>query len=243
MLPIVVGHRGVAAHAPENTIEGVRLAAKQGVAAVEVDIALTKDDVPVLLHDERLDRTTNGRGALANHTRADLEQLDAGAWFDAAFAGARIPTLVELIAACLECRLALNAEIKPTPGTDTATSEAAVAILRDAWPADGPYLILSSFSNRSLVTAKAIAPHIPRAALFSGGRVSTWLRTAMDLDCAAIHASQKVLSATDVAQIKQANFACGSYTVNDVDQAQRLRAHGVDYVFSDNPAEIAASLC
>ncbi len=242
MLPIVVGHRGAAALAPENTLEGIRYTAAQGIAAVEVDIALTKDGVPVLLHDERLDRTTNGRGALASHTLSELQQLDAGAWFDHRFAGARIPTLTGLIDTCLDCRLALNAEIKPTRGTDAATAAAAAHLLADRWPADGPYLIFSSFSMESLAVAKTTAPGIPRAALFSSGRATNWLTTAADLDCVAVHVKHNRLSDTEVSSIKHAGLACGAYTVNDSKTARQLRERGVDYVFSDCPAEIAASL-
>src|SRR4051794_34519268 len=97
-LPKVIGHRGAKAYAPENTLAGIRTAAQQGARWVEVDVKLTRDGVPILMHDDTVDRTTNGKGAAATLDFAELRRLDAGAWFGPAFAGERIPTLEEALA-------------------------------------------------------------------------------------------------------------------------------------------------
>ncbi len=242
MLPVVVGHRGAAAHAPENTIEGIRVAAAQGVTAVEVDVTLTKDGVPVLLHDARLNRTTNGKGPIGAKTIAEVEALDAGAWFHSSFAGAVVPRLTEALAVCLALHIAVNLEVKPAPGQEARTATATLEAVRAGWPRNGPALILSSFSMQALAASKAFAPDIPRAALFRRGRIVTWLAAATELQCAAVHARYDRLTQSRVEKLKTAGFRCGAYTVNRAATARRLIKMGVDYVFTDRPAEIATSL-
>ena len=97
----VIGHRGAAARAPENTLAGLRRARELGAAWVEFDVMLTADRVPVLIHDETLERTTTGRGEVARHTAAEIRALDAGGWFAPEFAGERVPTLAEAVALLL----------------------------------------------------------------------------------------------------------------------------------------------
>ena len=242
MLPVVIGHRGAAAHAPENTIEGIRFAAARGVTAVEVDVTLTKDGVPVLLHDQRLDRTTNGKGAVRAKTLAEVETLDAGSWFDGRFAGAAVPRLTEVLDVCRNLGVAVNLEIKPSSGDEACTAAATIDAVRNRWSSDGPALVLSSFSMEALAAAKALAWDLPRAALFRRGRIATWLAAATELECAAIHARYDRLTPARVEKLKTAGFRCGAYTVNRAATAHRLLKMGVDYVISDRPAEIAASL-
>lgn len=110
-LPRVIGHRGAAAHAPENTLESIRCAAAFGVAMVEIDVQLSKDEVPVIIHDDTLERTTTGRGPVIDFTWRELQALDAGTPFGRPFAGERIPDLPAVLALCRELKLGLNVEI------------------------------------------------------------------------------------------------------------------------------------
>src|SRR5215213_901611 len=91
--PLIVGHRGAMGYAPENTLASFERAVALGVDAVECDVHLSADGVPVVIHDHTLDRTTDGHGLVADHTLAQLKALDAGAWRGAEFAGQRLPTL------------------------------------------------------------------------------------------------------------------------------------------------------
>ena len=93
----VIGHRGAAKRAPENTLAGLRRAHELGAAWVEFDVMLSGDGVPILIHDETLERTTDGHGAVPDHGLAAIRELDAGAWFAPAYAGERVPTLEEAI--------------------------------------------------------------------------------------------------------------------------------------------------
>src|SRR5271170_2377398 len=94
---IAIAHRGASAVAPENTIAAFDEAIRLGASAVEFDVRLTADAVPVVIHDETVDRTTNGRGAVNSLTRLDLLRLDAGSWKHPRFSGVRIPTLQEVL--------------------------------------------------------------------------------------------------------------------------------------------------
>ena len=101
-LPAVIGHRGAAAYAPENTLEGIREAARRGARWVEFDAKLTGDGVVILMHDDTLDRTTNGRGPVAQASYREIGLLDAGAWFGAAWRGTRVPRLADALALLVE---------------------------------------------------------------------------------------------------------------------------------------------
>src|SRR5262245_35511267 len=109
--PQIVGHRGGGTLAPENTLAGIRTAAQMGCGGVEFDVMLSADGVPVLIHDETLERTTNGHGSVATTAYASLASLDAGAWFDPRFRGERVPTLDQAGKLCVELGLWANIEV------------------------------------------------------------------------------------------------------------------------------------
>src|SRR5262245_53621059 len=107
-LPRVIGHRGAAAYAPENTLESIREAAHRGARWVEFDAKLTGDGAVILMHDDTLDRTTNSRGPVAQTSLADIARLDAGAWFGEPWRGARVPTLADTLALLVELDMQAN---------------------------------------------------------------------------------------------------------------------------------------
>ncbi|MHA1599411.1 MAG: glycerophosphodiester phosphodiesterase family protein, partial [Alphaproteobacteria bacterium] len=134
-LPRVMGHRGAAALAPENTLAGMSRAAATGVSWVEFDVMLTGDQVPVLFHDDSLKRITGCRAAMADTPYDVVRTLDAGAWFGPEFAGERIPTLETTLALVRKLGMRANIEIKPTPGRARETAAAAVEVIERCWPA------------------------------------------------------------------------------------------------------------
>jgi hypothetical protein len=133
-LPRVVGHRGAAASAPENTLAGLRRAHQLGVGWVEFDVKLSGDGVPILMHDAVLERTTDGKGAVADTAYADIRALDAGAWFGPEFAGERVPSFDEAIDLLLSHGLGANVEIKPCPGRERETGAAVARRLAKGRP-------------------------------------------------------------------------------------------------------------
>lgn len=152
----VGGHRGAAGEAPENTFVGFARAFRAGVDYLELDVRLSADGVAVVVHDDELDRTSDGRGPVASMTAAALARLDAGRWFAPAFAGERIPTLAGLLG-WIEARPALGAMIEAKgPGTGTAIARAiAVSPARDR-------LSICSFEAVELRAAAEADPGIPR---------------------------------------------------------------------------------
>ena len=166
-MPPVIGHRGVSGHAPENTLASIRLAAALGAAWVEFDVRLTRDGETVLLHDDRLERTSNGAGTVADKNWAELQTLDAGAWYGAAFSGARIPSLRQAIAVLAELGLGANIEIKSGPERAALTGRIVAELLKAHWPAILPTPLISSFNSESLKAARNAAPDILRALIVS----------------------------------------------------------------------------
>lgn len=245
LMPRVVGHRGAAAAAPENTLAGFRAAAACGTRWVEVDVALTADGVPVLLHDETLDRTSNGKGSIAAMRAADVARLDAGSWFSPRFAGEPMPTLEAALAEAARLGLGLNLEIKPTPGLSRETARATCAMVRRLWPARMPRPVLSSFQLDALEEAKAVAAELPRGLLLESdwpGGAASWVETARRLGCAAIHPKHSMVDRAAARTVTGDGFTLAVYTVNDGARARDLVALGVDTVITDEPEAILAAL-
>ncbi len=238
-LPRVIGHRGAAGHAPENTLAGFRRAAQLGARWVEFDVALTRDGEPVLLHDETVDRTTNGKGKLATMTLAALQTLDAGAWYSEAAAGERVPTLTEAIALLQSLGLGANIEIKPTTGREAETGAVVARRVAAAWPASLPPPLLSSFAIEALVTARDAAPSLARGYLLSKlGR--NWQRDAAALGCVSIHCNHRSLNRNTAAEVRQAGYHLLTYTVNDAARGRLLFDWGVEAAFTDYPDRLLA---
>lgn len=237
----VIGHRGAAALAPENTLASLREAHRVGCRWVEFDVMLSRDSLPVLIHDERVDRTTSGRGRVPDLTYAELRALDAGSWKSPRFAGERIPHLEEAIALCLELGLAANVEIKPARGHERRTGEVVAEALARLWPADGPPLLVSSFARRSLELALQVAPLIPRG-LLAERLPRDWASAMQRLGCTSLHLSQRRVSPGELAALVRARVPTLLYTVNAPARARTLLAAGAAAVFTDAPDVILAGL-
>lgn len=241
-LPKVIGHRGAAAYAPENTIEGIHTAADIGVKWVELDVKLTKDDVPILFHDDDLERTTNGHGLVAEITYEELKQLEAGSWFSDSFAGIKIPTLEEAIDALIERDLGLNLEIKPCPGREKDTAEIALDILSQYWDNhDG--LLISSFEHVSLEAAMDVATDWPRGLLLGGDEISdNWLELADYLHVKTINFGTQLVTPEIISTTLENDYIPLVYTVNEPELARELQSIGVKTVFSDEPDVIMENM-
>jgi len=233
-LPAVIGHRGAAAYAPENTLEGIREAARRGARWVEFDAKLTGDGVVILMHDDTLDRTTSGHGPVAQATYREIGLLDAGSWVGAAWRGTRVPQLAEALALLLELDMQANIEIKPCGGREVETARAVVEVVQRDWPAGRPWPLLSSFSRASLEEARTGAPDIPRAFLI-WQFAADWEAAASGLGCVSIHCADRHLTSPWADAIRKAGFALAVYTVNDPVRALELRAWGVQCLITDRP--------
>ena len=240
-LPPVIGHRAAAASAPENTLAGLRQAKALGCRWVEFDVRLTADGRAVLLHDNRLRRTTDGRGKLADLSLTAVRHHDAGGWFGPSFAGERVPTLEEAIAVLAELGLGANVELKATRGREAETGAVVADLLAHLWPRELPAPLISSFHRGALAAAQAGAPGIARGVLFRAIPRS-WRRIADSLGCTTIHADHLGLRRAVVSEIRGAGYPLLAYTVNDPGRAQTLFDWGVTAVFSDAPRHLLHAL-
>lgn len=235
--PRLIAHRG-GGLAPENTIPAFTEAARRGYRAIECDVTLTADLIPVLFHDETLERTASGVGRVADATWAELADLDAGLWFEPRFAGTRIPTLAHAIATWQQLGLQALIELKVNPGQDpTVLGRVVAAMVAKLWSGVPPVFI--SFDGTALAAAAAIAPEIPRALLLG----TPWLadnpwpedwHQQMQAACAvALDVDQSLLTRERVVELHAAGVPVITWTVNDPARAAELLSWGVDGVTTD----------
>ena len=240
--PARIAHRGGGKLAPENTLAGIRAGLAHGYRAIEFDVMLTADDVPVLMHDPDFGRTIPGAGSVATTTWDDLSRRDAGAWFSPQFAGERVPRYEDVVRFCQEHGVWMNVEIKPAPGVEARTGRL-VAELTSRLFADqsgGAGLpLFSSFSVEALEHARSAAPRVPRGMLFDAVP-DDGIATARRLGCISVHASHRKLDRRVIASLHEAGFAVLAYTVNEPSRAAALVETGIDAIVTDRIDLIAA---
>lgn len=229
--PKIVAHRGGGKLAPENTLAGIDVGAKLGHKMIEFDVKLSQDGEIFLLHDDTLDRTSNGWGIAGQLPWEKLVQLDVGGWFGHNFADQRLPLLAQVAARCASYQMMANIEIKPTTGLEAETGRAVALAARDLWHTETAPL-LSSFSYVSLEAAKEAAPELPRGLLLHEWH-ENWQEMTDALNCVSIHFNHKVLTQQRVATLKQAGLRILVYTVNSPERARTLLEWGVDAICTD----------
>ncbi len=238
--PRWIAHRGAGRLAPENTLAAFRLGASFGYRMFECDVKLSNDDVPFLMHDSTLERTTNAIAVLGDtasrmggdHPWHALSQLDAGSWHTRAYAGEPLPTLDAVARYCLRNGYLLNLEIKPTPGTERHTGEVVSRHAARLWEQAAAPPLLTSFQPEALQGAQTAAPMLPRGLLLDTFRTG-WLDTALTLGCVAVVCNHALWDTASVIQARSAGLRALSYTVNDEWAAQRLIDLGIDGIITD----------
>lgn len=240
----VIAHRGGGTLAPENTIAAIDLGREYGFRAIEFDTRLSRDAVPVLLHDDSLARTTNGSGPAAACTAAELARLDAGSWHSPRFAGARLPTLAETLEHCRANEIWADVEIKLVPDAEAqvggVVAQSVAAAYRELVRADGDRAeriqprvpLLSSFSRAALQGARAAAAGLPRGWLTSA-IPADWRAILDALGCVSLHTNHKHLTAELARAVKDAGYWLFCYTVNEPERARELLRWGVDAFCTD----------
>ena len=229
----VIAHRGFSARAPENTVAAVLAAADVGAHMAEVDVSLTADGHLVLLHDEKVQRTTDGRGRIRDLPLAEVQRLDAGSWFSPEFAGEPIPT-VEAVLGAAEDRILVNLEIKPET-VDHGVVPAVVEVVRRLQMVDR--VLISSFSPRALAQAAELAPELRTAVLYkpkywktSDPRVMT-----RQVGADAFNVNRRRLTTRMAESCAAGGIPLGVYTANTPRQMNRLLQRGVHAIFTDHP--------
>jgi glycerophosphoryl diester phosphodiesterase len=230
--PSIIAHRGGGSLAPENTLAAIDVGAHYGHKMIEFDARLSQDGQIFLLHDDTLERTSNGWGVAGDLSWEQLIQLDAGNWYSTAFRGERLPLLSEVAARCAQHGMAANIEIKPTTGVEVATGRAIALAARQLWHDQAIPPLLSSFSFDALAAAQQAAPELPRGLLLDKWDDNWWVMIRQ-LDCVSLHINHKQLTAERTALLKAAGLRILVYTVNQPVRARALLNWGVDCICTD----------
>lgn len=219
-------HRGVMASYPENTMSAFRAAIDAEADGIEADVHMTKDGELVLIHDETIDRTTDGHGQIAMMRLSELRRVNAGVKFDIT---ERIPTLEELLELCQGTSLRLNVEVKTDieryPGIEERLQ---AAIVNQHFPAE--QIVFSSFNHATLKRLNELEPEI-ECALLLAQPLYDLEHYARRMGATAIHPSVRTLTDQEIISLQQTGLVIRPYTVKTADQLERFRRLGVDAVF------------
>ena len=231
--PLIISHAACAGHAPENTLAGIRAALDLGADAVEVDVRASADSVPILMHDPTIDRTTDGYGAVATLSLAQIKRLDAGIKvFQGAFRGESVPTLAEALAVT-RGRALLIAEIKQK---DIASQ--IVEVIHDASALDA--LMVWSFFPQILAVLRSAEPRLPCCLLAE--QATAWPQTrelALRLGLQGVSIHHRSLSQEVANSARRSALALYTWTVDNQEDIQRALGSGVDGIVTNYPERLA----
>ncbi len=240
MRTLNIAHRGASSLAPENTIAAFDKAVDIGADGIEFDVQLSKDNVPVIIHDSSLERTTTGKGMVKNHTLAELKKIDAGSWFAADSYGLEIPTLEDILHRYKGRDLLFNIELKndvtPYPGIEEAVLD---CISRHKLEKRA---LISSFNHDSLVKCREINPAVRTGLLYVEDIKDPWYY-ARSLGCYSAHPLFFYLLSPEIlAGFKKHHMPLYPWTVNDPEQMEFFTAAGIEAIITDYPQELTKIL-
>ena len=235
--PRIIAHRGGGTLAPENTLAGMRKAKELGFGGVEFDVMLAGDATPILMHDQRLERTTSGSGAIAETAYRDMLRLDAGSWFSREHAGEPVPSFERAGRLCVELDLWADIEIKPATGFEAETGAATALAARELWRGAAVQPLLCSFQPAALAAAKQAVPELPRGAL-TKAIPADWERWMQELGCVSLHCDYRMLLPQQVRAVRDAGYWLLCWTVTDPDIVRVLFDWGVDAIITDRLDQI-----
>jgi len=229
-----LGHRGASAAAPENTLAAFRRALELGADGFELDVTLSKDGETVVIHDDTVDRTTDGRGDVSEMTLAEIKRLDAGAWFAPKFAGERIPILQEVFDLA-GGKAFINIEIKSRTISTNGIEQQVVELVRRNQLVDR--VIISCFNPFALWRVKRIAPWLATGLLYAED-LPPWLSGAWAapfLGLKALHPKHTMVDAAYMGRAKAKGYQVNVWTVDQEPDMQRLLALGVHGIITNRP--------
>lgn len=228
----IFAHRGSSGTRPENTMAAYMEAARVGADGLELDAQLSKDGELVVLHDERVDRTTDGSGWVKDFTLQELKQLSAGSWFSGSFRDARIPTISEVLDWAQGNNLKLNIELKTGRVKYPDLEKKVIALVREYGVGDR--VILSSFYHYSLKKVQWLDPDMETAILYMEGLFEPW-RYARQLGASSLHCYWPAATSEIITGAMQAGIAVRPFTVNKEANMKSLINAGCSGIFTDWP--------
>jgi glycerophosphoryl diester phosphodiesterase len=231
--PYFFAHRGASAYAPENTLAAFQRALEQGAHLIEFDVKLTADKQVVVIHDQTVDRTTNGTGKVNQLPLSELKKLDAGSWFDEKYHGESIPTLEEVFES-IGNKLFMNVELTNYASPfDGLVDKVSVLVKKHRME---NRVIFSSFFPTNLIRARQLVPAVFRGQLILPGRSGWWQRVWGSLiDVQANHPYTSDVTAESIDRAHRRGRLVHVWTVNDPEDMKRLCCLGADGFFTDDP--------
>ncbi|UQZ36055.1 glycerophosphodiester phosphodiesterase [Paenibacillus sp. PK3_47] len=235
MKNMCVAHRGFSGKAPENTLAAVRMAlALPFVRWMEIDVQLTKDGVPVVIHDFSLDRTTNGHGKVKNMDFEHIRRLDAGYWKGRAFRGERVPSLEEVLTLAAG-RLKLNIELKTTGDMYPGLEKAVIDLVNAKGMRDE--VVLTSFDAGALQRIKELDPRISTGLIYDS-RMGDPAKKLKELDCSFLSISFARLNPGLAKLLAERGIKIMAWTVNKAKEMRRLSEMHSDIMICTNRPDI-----
>lgn len=239
--PTVFAHRGASAHAPENTLAAFELAARQNAPAIELDAMLCGDGHIVVIHDDTVDRTTDGHGRVRELSLGALQELRAGAAFGEKYSGERIPTLSEVFET-VGNKLAINIELKNYASPFDSLPEKTADLITHHHLEDS--VLISSFNPIALRRFKQVLPSVPVGMLATRGFGGSWARNFPRrwLAFEAIHPDFRDASPEFIRSKQKQGLSINVYTVNHPQDISRLCNWGVEGIITDDPLMALSAL-
>lgn len=228
--PLIFAHRGVKGTHPENTMIAFREAERVGAHGIELDVHLSKDGEVVIIHDETVDRTTNGSGLVCEHTLQELKQLDAS--FGSSFVGETIPTLREVLEWMQDNMLLLNIELKNDVIRYIELEQKVIDLVREYRMEKR--VVLSSFNHHSVAILEALAPDIERAILYHYP-IAEPTAEAKIRKASGLHPNFELLTKEFVQKAQEEGYVLRPYTINEPEDLTRMIEYGVDVIITDWP--------
>ncbi len=228
-----IAHRGAARQAPENTMASFSKACEIGADGLEFDVQLSRDSIPVVIHDEMLERTTGSQGLVKDYTLSELQSLDAGGWFAPEFKGIAIPTLEEVLDEFKNSKLLFNIELKSGIILYPGLEEAVLKMIADRKLEERT--VVSSFNHYSLVTCRKINPEVRTGVLYMAGLYEPW-NYARTLGCYSVHPLFYNLQIPDLVQgFKKHNLPIFAWTVNEEKYMKMMVMAEIEAIITDFP--------
>ena len=233
--PLVIGHRGASADAPENTIAAFELALQQGADGIALDVHLSSDEQPVVIHDFTLERTTDGDGPVSQRSVRELKSLDAGGWHGRRFRGQRVQTLQEVLERFRD-RARFWIELRGGSAVYPGIEERVVSMIEIYDVVDR--VLVQSFDLATIARVRALNREVPVGALVARSPLDDALLRGASAICLGSHLLTEAL----LGEIRRAERACYVWTVNEPAQMDRLVEWGVSGIITDRPGLLRARL-
>lgn len=233
----IIGHRGASGHAPENTLAAFKKAVSLGAAFIETDLQLSRDARFVAIHDDTVERTTNGQGKVHDQTLAELRRLDAGSWFGSEYAGERIPTLEEILEFSKKNDVVFYLELKPSGSW--GGEHTLIGALRES--GEVARVIVISFDHSILASLRKIEPTLMTGALYDG-QVADPLESALAVGARQVVVRGDLVTPAMIEQAHKKDLQIVCWTINQPAHIRLLVAAGVDGIMSDYPDRLLSAL-